>query len=443
MRKLIPAVAIAGVLCGLASLAFTQTGSVASKKLPASFLKKITPKTMHSSDASFGVGKVKYLPDGTKITPATSLATSGLPGVDSAANWSDQFTEPGYDYYGNPQAVWPYTMVGTPPESGQTTIFRAPIVPVTVDLLGSDGKVAVFNGHTLTFAPTPDMVKAIVNSPIFQPFTYTSGVGQFNDQQMRAQFANRIHDNNWHNILAPVVRQGRRMQIPYGFWFFFTDANNNPVAAAVDSETFVTLLFPETVPVDNSTPVGAAELAGDITTHDISTFTFNNVYLYINGDVTNCCALGFHTYDFEPGDSENGNRERIYLTNYSAWVTNGLFPIAFEDITALSHEMAEAFNDPFANNLTPWWESIDPISGNGQCQDLLEVGDVIEDLNIDPTFAVSLGGRTYHPQNVALFPWLAFESPSPAHLKAYSFPDETTLISLSPRNLLPGCVPAP
>src|SRR5258706_4378609 len=229
MRKLLHKSARCVVLCGLASVAFAQAGSIQSKKLPTSFLKKITPKTEHSADPSFTAGRVKYLPNGTKITSATSLATSGLPGVDSLTNWSDQFSAPGFDFFGNPQSVWPYTMVGNPPESSQSTTFRAPVVPVTVDLLGPDGKVAIFNGHPLTFAPTPQIITETMASPVFKPWFYTSGVGQFNDQLIRAEFANRTHGNSWHNVLSPVLRTPRRMQIPFGFWFFFTDANNNPV----------------------------------------------------------------------------------------------------------------------------------------------------------------------------------------------------------------------
>lgn len=440
MRKISQTIAMSIVLCGLAGFAFAQ--STASKQLPTTFLKKITPKSAHSADPSFTAGRVKYLPNGTKISSATSLTTTGLPGVDSLTNWSDQFTEPGFDFFGNPQSVWPYTMVGTPPESGQTTIFRAPVVPVTVDLLLPDGTVAVFNGHPLTFIPTPQIIKAMLNSPVFQPWFYTSGVGQFNDQQMRAEFSNRTTGNGWHNVLAPVVRTPRRMQIPYGFWYFFTDANNVPVAAAVDANTFGTLFFPETFPVDASTPIGAAELAHDITTKDISTFAFNNVYLY-DTDISNCCILGYHTYDFEPGNGERGIQEHRYVLNYSSWLADGFFAFGFEDVTPFSHEMSETFNDPFVNNQTPWYESVDPFFGFGLCQDNLETGDVIEVLSSNPVFPISMSGRTYHPQNVALFPYFAFQSPSPAHLGAYSFPDETTIESLSPGNLLPGCVPGP
>jgi hypothetical protein len=46
---------------------------------------------------------------------------------------------------------------------------------------------------------------------------------------MRAQFWNRIHydhsTNSWHLNLAPSVKRARRMQVPFGFWFFGTDAS--------------------------------------------------------------------------------------------------------------------------------------------------------------------------------------------------------------------------
>jgi len=441
MRKISQTIAVSIALCGLTSLAFTQTNSVQSKKLPTTFLKKLTPKTEHSADPSFTAGRVKYAADGTRIS-STNFSSVGLPGVDTLTNWSDQFSAPGFDFFGNPQSVWPYTMVGTPPESGKTTVFRAPIVPVTVDLLAADGTVAQFNGHPLTFTPTSQIIKSMVNSPVFQPWIYNQAVGQFNDQLMRAEFANRTTGNGWHNVMSPVVRTGRRMQIPFGFWFFFTDANNNPVAAALDANIFSTLFFPQTVPVDNTTPIGAAELAGDITTKDISTFAFNNVYLY-QGNINNCCILGFHTYDFEPANGEHGINEHRFVLNYSSWLSDGFFAFGFEDITPFSHEMSELYNDPFVNNQTPWYESVDPFFGFSLCQDNLEVGDAVEVLSSNPVYPVPMNGRTYHPQNVPMFNWLTFQSPSLARLGAYSFPDETTIESLSPGNLLPGCVPAP
>jgi hypothetical protein len=318
-------------------------------------------------------------------------------------------------------------------------------VPVSVDLLNADGSVAV------TFRPSHDIVNAVLQSPIFQSYTYTSGTGQFNDQMMRATFWDRIDDgqNDWHNLLAPALKTSRHMQIPFltptgtPGWHVFVDANNNPILAAVDFNLFGNLLFPTTVPVTNTTPIGAAELAGDITTANLSTFLFHNVVLFTNANIAHCCVVGYHTYDDEPGDASNGNRDRRFILNFSSWTSAGLFRFGGTDITALSHEIAETFNDPFVNNATPWWLVVDRVTKAGICQNNLEVGDVIEVLSTYPDYSIAMNGMTYHPQNMALFPWFAFQSRSSANLRAYSFPDETTLRALSPQPLLPGCVAPP
>ena len=81
-----------------------------------------------------------------------------------------------------------------------------------------------------------------------------------------------------------------------------------------------------------------------------------------------------------------------------------------------------------------------PFSSAALCQNNLENGDVVEVLSSNAVFPTSLHNRTYHPQNLALLSWFAFESPSTARLHAYSFPDETTLTELSPHPLLgPNC----
>jgi hypothetical protein len=434
------------IAAGATQMTFAQQG-IQSRKLPTSFLRsKMKPTTDYSLGAKYGPQKAERFGAAGKVTNA---ASSGIPGIDSLANWSDQFVSPGYDGNGNPQSVWPYTMIGSRPESGRTTTLRAPIVPVTVDLLGPDGKVA------LTFGPDGNVLKAALASPEFTPFIYTNGVGQFNDQMMRAAFANRIGgegdaDEGWHTILRPRLRTARTIQVPFltasgtNAWYYFINGAGEPVLGAIDADTFGNLLFPTTYPFDSSTPVGAAELARDITTKDISTFLFNNTVLFTGGDINNCCIIGFHSYDYEPGIPQNGNLPRLYVLNYASWLSPGLFPFGLADMTPWSHEMAEIFNDPFLNNATPWWLSVDRFLLIGNCQNNLEVGDVVEVLeSLNPVSTIPGKGFTYHPQNMALFPWFAFESPSPANLGAYSFPDETTLMSLSPGPLLPGCVPAP
>ena len=111
------------------------------------------------------------------------------------------------------------------------------------------------------------------------------------------------------------------------------------------------------------------------------------------------------------------------------------------NLTALSHEIAETYNDPFVasdgvHNITPWW-----LAPNGLCQNDLETGDVIETLP-NSLFPITLnthsGPFTYHPQNEALLQWFASETPSSAFGGAYSFPDMTVLTSANVSQR-PGC----
>jgi len=441
-------VVLAILIAASSTYTFSQAAIESSRKLPASALRKMKPRSDHASESMAKFGAQKSQKFGAAGISAHAASSSGIPGIDSLANWVGQFTYAGFDGNGNPQSVWPYAMVGSAPETGRTTTIRAPIVPVVVELLAADGSVAV------TFGPDQSIITAALQSPEFVPFVYTNGIGQFNDEMMRAQFANRIHgggeEGGWHTILRPRLQTARVMKIPFltpggkRAWYVFVDGSGNPVLEAIDVDVFGTLFGPQTYPFDNNTPIGAAELAGDITTKDLSTFLFNNTVLFAGGDINNCCIIGYHTYDFEPGIPQNGNLPRLYVLNFASWISPGLFAFGFSDITPWSHEMAETFNDPFVNNATPWWLSVDPVLGGGQCQNILETGDVIEVLDAEnPVSTIPGKGFTYHPQNEALFPWFAFESPSPAKHGAYSFPDETTLTSLSPGPLLPGCVPAP
>jgi hypothetical protein len=322
-------------------------------------------------------------------------------------------------------------MGGGHPAAGGTTTFNAPIVPVSLDLLDYDGSVRAINAHRLHYSVEP-FVNAVVNSPVFQNAEYTSSdvPTQFVDAVQRAEFYN-VMEAEWHTLLRPSVKAERTLSVPRGSYFFALNEDGSCCAfVLVDLNVFSNLLFPATAH-DMKSPIGAAEHSGDITTKDISTFLFPNTYLYFNGNPNQCCVLGFHTYDFEPGDASNGFREKRYVLNYSSWISPGLFGSGFEDVTALSHEITESLNDPFVGSdgvhgITPWW-----LSQNGNCQNDLEVGDVIEGLP-DSIVPIKTKGRTYHPQNEALLQWFEFQSPSTAIGGAYSYPNQNVLTSLSP-----------
>src|SRR5882757_4648765 len=115
--------------------------SIEDAKLPADYLTKVTPHT-----AAVG-------PRGQAGLKLLTRVRGGVPGIDSLTNFTDQFTTSGFDSDGNPQSVWPYSMVGRSPDLGVPTVISAPIIPVVLDLLGPDGRIATFRGQPLTFDP--------------------------------------------------------------------------------------------------------------------------------------------------------------------------------------------------------------------------------------------------------------------------------------------------
>ena len=93
----VTAIALAFPLSGLAGPLAQNQATPDSAQVPRDFLK---------SAAHHGAG---LRADGIKTS---SLKKSGVPGIDSLVNFVDQFVADGFDTAGNPQSVWPYSMVG-------------------------------------------------------------------------------------------------------------------------------------------------------------------------------------------------------------------------------------------------------------------------------------------------------------------------------------------
>src|SRR5215469_10767456 len=409
---------------------------------------------------------------------AQQATLPGIPGIDSVPNFSGAYSTPGFGPTGLPQNNWLFNTLGNAPEAGGTTMVNAPIVPVSLDFRNADGSerfVRVVNGKAITCGtPTEPgcnrlffdvntagsggttFLQRILDSPVFSNANYTSsGVPtQFSDAVQRAEYQGAPDD--WHTLLVPSVKTTRTMVInqdptcgigrgkgghcsylyalhPDGRCCFFV---------LIDVNTFVNELFPPTFqfPPPTTTVVGAAEAAGDITTKDVSTFFFPPAYLFIPvKHARPCCIGGFHSFDAEPGDASNGNLLRAFVLNYSTWDQPIFRDPTVLDVTGVSPELSETYKDPlvavFGPDITPWW-----LAPNGNCQDNLEVGDVIEGLP-HQVFPITMpNGFTYHPQNEALLQWFEFQSPSTALNGAYSYPDITTLTALSAPQKA-GCVP--
>lgn len=388
----------------------------------------------------------------------------GFPlGVDTITNFTGHFENHGVLFDGTAHHVWEYNMVGNPPELGGTTVLNAPIVPVSLDLRDKNGnpRFVVVNpdGSVSNCANSTDpgckplvsdvtpFIQPFVNGPVFNGLsTYSSSPvpTQITDAVQRAEFGNHARAD-WHTLLSPSIKAPETMVLNQifnskglpSYQFILNDDGSCCFLVFIREDVFNNELFPQNpAGPDNSSIIGQAEVAGNITTKDISTFLFPNAYLFSprNGG---CCVLGFHSFDFEPGNAinlpPNGNQTRFFVLNYSSWISPGIFGAGFQDVTANSHEIAETFNDPFVgfdgvHNIVPFW-----LNPAGQCQDLMEDGDVIEDLDAfgSVTFPVTVNNFTYHPQNEALLPWFEFEQNSSAIDNAYSYPNEAILPHLS------------
>jgi len=335
---------------------------------------------------------------------------------------------------GGPSAggVFPFTMIGGQPAAGKTTTIPAPISEVSVTLLNADGSV-------LTTVPFDPFETLTLQSPNFNAANYRSGTQvQFADAVQRAEFFNTMA-SNWHTMLQPSVVNRVNIVVPR-----FVNVQLSPgniiqarsyfIGTAADGKTFVLMLnlvfdFFFGNEVNNEINLG------NFTTDSLNMTLFPNTYLFaLNANKPDtpgtCCVLGFHTFFFDPSTSPTTR----WVTQFVSWISPGIFVnTSFLDVTGLSHETSEAFNDPFLSNITPRWQfpGVTAPAGSKQsrvCQGNLETGDPVEVL-ANVSVPITLRSFTYHPQTEALLPWFEMGTSSNAIDSAFSFPDETALTS--------------
>ena len=348
-------------------------------------------------------------------------AIAGNPGavanVISVPNFTRSFTVNG--------TTFPYTMLGNDPSLGHITTVPAKIVAVSLNLLNADGT-------TFDVVDAGAFEQGVLNSPNFQRFKYEHSTQpvQFADAVQRAEFFSNIPpDPNWHTELAPSIVDRITINVPkfvnVRVGTQVVQAINYQSGIAADGHRFVLMLnlfFNQQLGIIVNQQIDT----NNFTTNDVNFTLFPNTFLF-SFNRTNpqqrgsCCTLGFHTYF-----TDGATPEHRWVTNYASWISPGVFGGGFEDVTAISHELSETFNDPFVNNAVPAWH----FPGEAACQGNLETGDPVEVL-ANATFPVTLNvtGQpvTYHPQTEALLQWFAQTTPSNALHGAYSYPDLTAL----------------
>jgi hypothetical protein len=330
------------------------------------------------------------------------------------------------------QGFFPFTMMGQHPLAGGTTVIPAKITEFSLTLLKADGSVNL----QVPFAPFEDLT---LDSPNFEEANYRSGRGiQFADAIQRAEFFHMMGDD-WHTVLRPRVVDRVTLTIPRFVNVRFPDGSVKAVrtyfvGTAADGKPFVLLLdllfnffsFNQAVNDIN---------AGNYTTNALNTALFPNTFLFSidnTGALSTCCVLGFHNYIFDP----TVDPQPRWIYEFASWTSPGIFTGGTQDVTPLSHETSEAFNDPFVDNLVPVWQFPGVPANSKDCQGNLETGDPVEVLPKE-TVPITIKERhevfTYHPQTEALLQWFEMGAKSNAIDGAFSFPDETAL----PHSALP------
>jgi len=328
-----------------------------------------------------------------------------------------------------------FTMAGNDPKLGGTTVFPGPILEVSWELLNADGSVLT----TVPFAP---FEKLFLESPNFEPLNYRSGRNiQFEDAVHRAQFFN-VMKKNWHSVIIPQVVDKLTIQVPRFVNVRLSDgtiiqARSYFIGTAADGNTFVLMLRPLFNLFFDTTEVNEIN-AGNFRTNAMNMSLYPNTFLFnLNRNNPNtpggCCVLGFHTFF---ANFDGLFPQQRFISQFASWISPGLFGAGFEDVTALTHELAESFGNPFISNPAPNWQFPGEPANAAVCQNNLEEGDPIEVL-ANATTPIEVKERNfdfiYHPQNIPLLQWFEMGTSSSAIDGAFSFPDETVL----PHSALP------
>src|SRR5579859_6275458 len=287
-----------------------------------------------------------------------------------------------------------YTIVGKNPAKAATngsTTVNAEIVPL----------IMKWNGQTWDPTKTDSCdtgasaLARTQKSPVFVSqswkFGTTSiGTGQYIDAFQRAEFWKYAQPSGinptFGDSLAVKTLSPVTINVPLAQGADGSISCGNRLLGAANINWLDPYLQKTVIPSLASQGVGS-------TTFPI--FLLHNFVEFI-GTTSQCCVLGYHNiYGTTAGAQTYG------LAMYD---NSGAFN-GSSDISALSHEVGEWQNDPNTANPTPAWGHIGQVSA---CQSNLEVGDPLS----GTTFANTLNGFTYHPQELAFFSWFYHQSPS-------------------------------
>jgi hypothetical protein len=327
-----------------------------------------------------GPGRFTVVP-ATKIAPPDSAAVqfSAITAVAPLPTFS--YTLQASAALGG--APYSGTILGRSPlaRGKTTTAIPTQIIPLVITI---NGVTYDPTQHDACVAGNPTDVSIITNSPIFTNNVWTmNGVNvgntQYIDAFQRAQFWSQVQGTNYHLILQESTLPTQTLtlsgtNIPQACGSIGV-VDINVMDAAI--QNLIKNVLPPTV--------------------NVGTFPIFLTKDVVESEGGGCCILGYHS--------------GLYVNNqlqiYSPFTidTTGVFG---DDVTVLSHEMAEAVNDPATSNMSPPWGNIGQVQA--ACYNFFEVGDPLSPGNPpnNPTNEFAVPGvviSTYHLQELAFYSW--------------------------------------
>ena len=350
------------------------------------------PSTVQASAADT-IGVLGHVPS----TPHYDIGVTSSVGIAAATSATSATSPPHFSArVVDGTSTFTYAMVGKNPSKAQAnglTTVKTLLVPLVIKFSNGD-----------TWDPTvadscdsgASALARTQQSPVFvsQPWTWggtSIGMGQVTDAFQRAEFWKFAKptgvDPTYGVNLALTTLPKVTVHVPNADAATGTTSCGNGLLGAVEIGWLDSYLQTTVIPSLASKGVAV---------NTLPVFLLHNVVEYA-GTTSNCCDLGYHNA-YAPSTG-------VIQTYGVAMYDNSSLFTGSSDISALTHEVAEWQNDPFVNNATKPWGHIGQVSG---CQSNLEVGDPLS----GTTFTDTVGGFTYHAQELAFFSWFYHQSPS-------------------------------
>ena len=316
--------------------------------------------------------------------------------------WSGGFTD-------NTQQPITFVMVGADPsKSNTTTTIPVVIVPIKMVFGPSNGNrtfdplavsVKLANGKSQT------LLQNVLASPLFTSSVkwvqggVTVGQTQYIDAFQRANFWDAVssHNPNYHVLLGKPAIAPEQTIVVTG-----TDGGviTNPFGKKPAGWMYVN---------DFDTAIqGFITKLTQINPTVLALFVSYDTYLTEDPVGQVCCIGGYHSALGAPPVGQTPTTAQTYAyTTYEDEA--GSFS---EDIAAMSHEIGEWLDDPFIDN-----------SVNCADNQILEVGDPLENNPNNGTWPYTVGGFTYHPQSLVFLDYFGARPATDLH-GWYSFQND-------------------